>query len=279
VAERVAQPADETVTRPVAQRVDGSPDRVLVVMPTYNEAANLAAVVGRVRGEVPNAHLLVVDDASPDGTGEVADHLAAADDHVRVLHRGGKQGLGPAYLAGFSWGLERGYERLVQMDADGSHLPEQIPMLLSGLADADLVIGSRWTPGGSVHNWPWRRELLSRGGNLYARLATGVAVRDSTGGFRAWRRQALQAVGLATVASTGYCFQVDLTRRAVRAGLRVRELPIRFVERTAGESKMGGAVVREAMWRVTVWGVQDRWQAAARTGWGRRSPAWKHEEV
>ena len=263
------------MAEPVAEPLD----RVLVVVPTYNEATNLAGIVGRVRGAVPHAHLLVVDDASPDGTGQVAEHLAAADDQVHVLHRSGKRGLGPAYVAGFSWGLERGYERFVQMDADGSHLPEQIPMLLSGLTDADLVIGSRWTPGGSVHNWSRRREALSRGGNLYARLATGVAVRDSTGGFRAWRRQALQTVALATVASTGYCFQVDLTRRAVRADLRVRELPIRFVERTAGESKMGGAVVREAMWRVTVWGVQDRWQAVARTGRGRRSPVWEHEEA
>jgi dolichol-phosphate mannosyltransferase len=267
----VAEPGDRPVAEPA--------DRVLVVVPTYNEATNLAGIVGRVRGATPGAHLLVVDDASPDGTGQVAEHLAAADGHVHVLHRGGKQGLGPAYVAGFSWGLDRGYERYVQMDADGSHLPEQIPMLLSGLADADVVIGSRWTPGGSVHNWPRRRELLSRGGNLYARLATGVPVRDATGGFRAWRRHALQAVGLPTVASTGYCFQVDLTRRAVRAGLRVRELPIRFVERTAGESKMGGAVVREAMWRVTVWGVQDRWQAATRPGRAGRSPAWKHEEA
>jgi dolichol-phosphate mannosyltransferase len=267
------------VAEPAAGPVAGPADRALVVVPTYNEATNLASVVGRIRGAVPGAHVLVVDDESPDGTGQVAEHLAAADEHVHVLHRPGKQGLGPAYVAGFSWGLDRGYERFVQMDADGSHLPEQIPMLLAGLAEADLVIGSRWTPGGSVHNWSRRREVLSRGGNLYARLATGVAVRDATGGFRAWRRQALQAVGLATVASTGYCFQVDLTRRAARAGLRVRELPIRFVERAAGESKMGGAVIREAVWRVTVWGVQDRWQTLARAGRRRRPPAWKHEEA
>jgi dolichol-phosphate mannosyltransferase len=267
------------VAEPAARAVGLPSGRVLAVVPTYNEASNLASIVGRVRGAVPSAHLLVVDDGSPDGTGQVAEHLAAADAHVHVLHRSGKQGLGTAYVAGFMWGLGRDYEHLVQMDADGSHLPEQIPMLLRGLADADLVIGSRWTPGGSVHNWPRRREALSRAGNLYARVATGVAVRDSTGGFRAWRRQALQAVGLEDVASSGYCFQVDLTRRAVRAGLRVRELPIRFVERAAGESKMGGAVVREAMWRVTVWGFQDRWQGLAPTIRGRRSPAWKHEEV
>jgi dolichol-phosphate mannosyltransferase len=235
-------------------------DRALAVVPTYNEASNLAGIVARVRSAVPSADLLVVDDGSPDGTGQLADQLAEADNGVHVLHRRTKEGLGAAYTAGFSWGLERGYGSLVQMDADGSHLPEQIPLLLNGLADADLVIGSRWTPGGSVHNWPRRREALSRGGNLYARVAIGVDVRDATGGFRAWRREALEAVDLATVASAGYCFQVDLTRRAVRAGLRVRELPIRFVERTAGESKMDGAIVREALWRVTVWGLEDRWE-------------------
>jgi len=267
------------VAEPAARPADRAAGDVLVVLPTYNEAANIAGVVGRVRGAEPGAHVLVFDYRSPDGTGQVAEHLAAADHHVHVLHRAGKQGLGPAYVAGFLWGLGRGYERLVQMDADGSHLPEQVPMLLSGLADADLVIGSRWTPGGSVHNWPRRREVLSRAGNLYARLATGVAVRDSTGGFRAWSRQALQTVGLEDVASSGYCFQVDLTRRAVRAGLRVRELPIRFVERAAGESKMSADVVREAMWRVTVWGVRDRWTGLARAVRGRRSPAWEHEEA
>jgi dolichol-phosphate mannosyltransferase len=236
--------------------------RVLVVMPTYNEADNLAAVVGRVRAAVPSADVLVVDDGSPDGTGDLADRLAAADPQVRVLHRTAKAGLGAAYVAGFEWGLGRGYDALVQMDADGSHLPEQVGLLLRRLADADLVIGSRWVPGGSVQNWPWRREVLSRGGNLYTRVLTGVDVRDSTAGFRAWRRDALAALDLDSVASTGYCFQVDLTRRASRAGLRVREVPIRFVERSAGESKMSGAIVREALWRVTVWGLTDRWRGA-----------------
>jgi dolichol-phosphate mannosyltransferase len=245
------------------------PDRVLVVLPTYNEASNLATIVGRIRQAVPSADVLVVDDASPDGTGEIADLLATADEQVVVLHRTAKEGLGAAYVAGFDWGLTRGYDVLVQMDADGSHLPEQVPMLLTALGRADLVIGSRWVPGGSVQNWPLRRELLSRGGNLYARLAIGGDVRDATGGFRAWRRDALETVGLATVASTGYCFQVDLTRRALRGGLRVRELPIRFVEREHGESKMDGAVVREALWRVTWWGVLDRWTALT----GRRRTA------
>jgi dolichol-phosphate mannosyltransferase len=262
--------------------VDEQVDRVLVVLPTYNEADNLAGVVGRVRKAVPEADLLVVDDRSPDGTGAVADGLAGADDHVHVLHRATKEGLGAAYVEGFEWGLQREYPRLVQMDADGSHLPEQLPMLLAGLARADLVIGSRWVPGGSVQSWPWRRELLSRGGNLYARLATGVDVRDATGGFRAWRATALRAVDLPTVASAGYCFQVDLTRRAAEAGLRVLELPIRFVERTRGESKMSGAIVGEALWRVTAWGVHDRWRRA-RSGERRRPvsapAAWNREEA
>jgi dolichol-phosphate mannosyltransferase len=249
------------------------PDRVLVVLPTYNEADNLTGVVERVRSAVPEADVLVVDDGSPDGTGDAADDLAAGDEHVLVLHRAAKEGLGAAYVEGLRWGLERGYARFVQMDADGSHLPEQIPMLLAGLAKADLVIGSRWVPGGSVQNWPWSREVLSRGGNLYARLATGVGVRDATGGFRAWRRSALAAVDLTTVASTGYCFQVDLTRRAAAAGLRVLELPIRFVERTRGESKMSGAIVREALWRVTAWGVQDRWLRARSRGPADAAPA------
>jgi dolichol-phosphate mannosyltransferase len=252
---------------------------VLVVVPTYNEASSLAGIVGRVRSAVPAADLLVVDDGSPDGTGQVAEHLSSADRHVHVLHRPGKVGLGAAYVAGFRWGLERGYARFVQMDADGSHLPEQVPLLLGGLDGADLVIGSRWTPGGSVHNWSRRREVLSRGGNLYARLATGVDVRDATGGFRAWRREALGAVDLGSVASTGYCFQVDLTRRAVRAGMRVREMPIRFVERTAGESKMGPAVVGEALWRVTLWGLQDRWERTTRSRRARTPRAWNREEV
>jgi dolichol-phosphate mannosyltransferase len=247
------------------------PDRVLVVLPTYNEASNLATIVGRVRQSLALADVLVVDDASPDGTGEIADLLADADQRVSVLHRAAKEGLGAAYVAGFGWGLERGYDVLVQMDADGSHLPEQIPTMLSALARADLVIGSRWVPGGSVQNWPRHRALLSRGGNLYARMATGVGVQDATGGFRAWRRSALETVDLSTVASTGYCFQVDLTRRAVQAGLRVQEMPIRFVEREQGESKMDGAVVREALWRVTYWGLRDRWRRL--NGRRRRVPA------
>lgn len=232
--------------------------RALVVVPTYDEASNIAWVVGRVRAAVPAAHILVVDDESPDGTGRIADDLAARDDHVHVLHHVRKEGLGAAYVAGFGWGLQREFDTFVQMDADGSHLPEQIPALVARLAGADVVIGSRWLPGGVVENWPRRREVLSRGGNAFVRLALGVHVHDTTGGFRAWRRSALEAVDLTTVASAGYCFQVDLTRRALAGGLRVVEVPIRFVERARGESKMSGAIVREALWRVTAWGLGDR---------------------
>jgi dolichol-phosphate mannosyltransferase len=233
----------------------GPDGRVLVVVPTYDERLNLEPVVGRVRSAVPTADVLVVDDASPDGTGEIADRLAAQDGQVHVLHRVGKQGLGSAYLAGFGWGLQRGYDVLVEMDADGSHQPEQLPGLLAALADADLVLGSRWVPGGSVVNWPRSRELLSRGGNTYVRVALGLGLRDATGGYRAFRRETLDKLDLDAVASQGYCFQVDLARRAVSQGLRVVEVPIEFVEREHGVSKMSGAIVREALWRVTVWGL------------------------
>jgi dolichol-phosphate mannosyltransferase len=231
---------------------------VAVIIPTYNELANLETIIGRVRAAVPGADVLVVDDASPDGTGELADKLAAADDHVRVLHRAGKAGLGAAYIAGFGWALERGYGTLVEMDADGSHDPADLPRMLTALENADLVIGSRWVPGGVVMNWPRSRQLLSRGGNTYARLMLGIGVHDATGGFRAYRATALQAIGLDQVESQGYCFQIDLTLRTVNAGLAVREVPITFTERTLGASKMSRAIVAEALWRVTQWGVRRR---------------------
>ena len=228
---------------------------VLVVVPTYDERLNIERTIARLRAAVPQAHALVVDDASPDRTGEVADRLASEDPQVHVLHRLGKQGLGAAYLAGFDWGLSRGYEVLVEMDADGSHQPEQLPRLLAALEGADLVLGSRWVPGGSVVNWPRSRELLSRGGNSYVRIALGLGLRDATGGFRAFRRATLEKLDLDGVASQGYCFQVDLARRAVERGARVVEVPIEFVERELGVSKMTGRIVREALWRVTVWGL------------------------
>jgi dolichol-phosphate mannosyltransferase len=216
--------------------------------------------VGRVRAAVPDVHILVADDNSPDGTGEVADRLAAGDDHVHVLHRRGKEGLGAAYLAGFDWGLERGYDVLVEMDADGSHQPEQLPTLLAALADADLVLGSRWVPGGSVVNWPLSRKILSRGGNLWTRLMLGIPVHDATGGYRAFRRRTLLGLGLADVASAGYCFQVDLVWRALKAGFRVVEVPITFVEREHGVSKMSQRIVLEALLLTTLWGIRHRAQ-------------------
>jgi dolichol-phosphate mannosyltransferase len=228
---------------------------VLVVVPTYNERDNLEPLLTRLHTSVPAAHALVVDDASPDGTGELADKLAAADGRVRVLHRAGKAGLGAAYLAGFAQALQEHYQVIVEMDADGSHAPEDLPALLAALDDADLVIGSRYVPGGRVVNWPAHRSWLSRGGNLYSRLALGVPIRDITGGYRVFRRQVLEELALADVASQGYCFQVDMAWRAVQAGFRVREVPITFTERERGSSKMSHAIVAEALWRVTRWGA------------------------
>ena len=232
--------------------------RVVVIIPTYNERENLDAIVARVRGSVPQADVLVVDDNSPDGTGELADKLATADQQIVVLHRPGKGGLGAAYLAGFGWALERGYAAMIEMDADGSHQPEDLPRLLSALEGADLVIGSRWIPGGTVRNWPRSREFLSRGANTYARLMLRVPVRDTTAGYRAYRAETLRAIALDTVRSQGYCFQIDLTLRAVNAGLTVLEVPITFIDRTRGASKMSRAVMAEAFWRVAQWGVADR---------------------
>ena len=240
-----------------------TPGRVVVVIPTYNEAENIAWIVTRVRRVLPQADVLVVDDGSPDGTGRIADELAAADPQVRVVHRSVKEGLGAAYLHGFRVALERGYDVIGEMDADGSHQPEQLPRLLAALEDADLVLGSRWVPGGSVVNWPWARQALSRGGNLYTRLLLGIPVRDATGGFRLFRRTTLEKIDLASVRSVGYCFQADLAWRTVEAGLRVREVPIQFVERTRGESKMSPDVAVESLRRITGWGLRERRRQAA----------------
>ncbi|MFZ0161456.1 MAG: polyprenol monophosphomannose synthase [Kineosporiaceae bacterium] len=236
-----------------------SPGRVLVIIPTYNERQNLPLIVARVRASVPAAHILVADDNSPDDTGVIADAMAAADDQLHVMHRPGKQGLGAAYLDGFGWGIRNDFDVLVEMDADGSHQPEQLPLMLERVAaGADLVIGSRWVPGGSVVNWPRSRSVLSRGGNLYTRIALGIPLKDATAGYRAFRREALEKMQLTDVESQGYCFQVDLTWRAVQAGLRIEEVPITFVERAHGTSKMSQAIVVEALWRVTQWGVRRR---------------------
>jgi dolichol-phosphate mannosyltransferase len=231
---------------------------ILVIVPTYNEAENVEPIVGRIRAAVPEAHVLVADDNSPDGTGELADKLAARDDQVHVLHRKGKEGLGAAYIAGFHWGLGNGYGVLVEHDADGSHQPEQLHRLLEALRDADLVLGSRYVKGGEVRNWPKSREILSRGGNIYTRLALGIPLQDATGGYRAFRRETLEGIGLDQVASAGYCFQVDLAWRAIKSGFRVVEVPITFVERELGQSKMSQAIVIEAMARVGRWGLAYR---------------------
>lgn len=244
-------------------------NRVLVIVPTYNEAGNVRKTVERVRTAVPPADVLVVDDNSPDGTGQIADRLAELDEHVHVLHRPGKAGLGAAYVAGFRWGLDRDHDVLVEMDADGSHQPEELPRLLAALEGADLVLGSRYVPGGRVVNWSRHREMLSRGGNVYARLALGVPMRDATGGYRAICADALRRLDLYDVASQGYCFQVDLVWRAAQSGLRVVEVPITFIERVEGTSKMSSAIVFEALVKVTGWGVARRF-GWLRGVWSRR---------
>jgi dolichol-phosphate mannosyltransferase len=232
---------------------------VLVIVPTYNEIENLERILDRLQAAVPAAHALVVDDGSPDGTGQLADKLATRDPRVHVLHRTEKSGLGPAYVAGFAWARAHGFDVLVEMDADGSHAPEQLPTLLAALeAGADLALGSRYVPGGRVVDWPLHRRLLSRGGNIYVRWALRLPLNDATGGYRAVRGELVDRLPFDDVASHGYCFQVDWAWRAWRSGARVVEVPITFAERTLGRSKMSGSIVREALVRVTEWGLRDR---------------------
>ena len=242
----------------------GAVGPVAVVVPTYNERDNIEIIASRVRSAVPDADLLMVDDNSPDGTGDIADKLAGEESHIHVLHRAGKAGLGAAYIAGFRWALEHGYGAVVEMDADGSHRPEELPRMLAALAGADLVLGSRYVPGGTVLNWPRSREFLSRGGNTYTRLMLGINLKDATGGYRAFRASTLQRIGLDEVQSQGYCFQIDLALRTSRAGLTVAEVPITFAERERGASKMSRAIVAEALWRVTVWAIGARLRHAGR---------------
>jgi dolichol-phosphate mannosyltransferase len=252
------------VTRPVHRTgppgLDGT--GVLVVVPTYDERDNLAELVARLRHVLPRVKILVVDDGSPDGTGALADELARADARVRVLHHSPRAGLGRAYVDAFSWLLAGGAGDdvgwIVQMDADGSHAPEELPRLLAVAGEADVVLGSRYVPGGDTPSWARHRRALSMAGNSYSRRALRLPLQDVTGGFRCFRRSVLAELEMGTVASEGYCFQVDVAFRSVRAGFRVREVPINFVERERGTSKMSGAVVREALWRVTSWGVRDR---------------------
>ena len=227
---------------------------LLVVVPTYNERQSLAAVVQRIRTAAPEAHVLIVDDNSPDGTGDLADSLA--DDHVAVLHRPDKQGLGRAYLAGFERAIAGGYRFVAEIDADGSHDPAELPAMLAlATGGADLVIGSRWIPGGAVRNWPWPRRAISRAGNAYSRLMLRSRIRDITAGFRVFRVSALQGLDLTSVSSQGYCFQVELAWRLERSGAVVVEHPMTFVERVQGRSKMHLGIVTEALLRVTGWGL------------------------
>jgi dolichol-phosphate mannosyltransferase len=244
--------------------------RVLVVIPTYDEAENLRIIIDRVRSAVPAVDVLVADDNSPDGTGAIADELAAADSAVHVMHRASKQGLGAAYVAGFGWAREHNYDAVVEMDADGSHAPEELPRLLDKLADADVVLGSRWVRGGKVLNWPVRRLVLSKGANFYARLALGMPIKDATGGYRAYRMPVLDKIEIESIASQGYCFQVDLAWRAYRNGFRVVEVPITFADRERGVSKMSSSVVREAFLRVAVWGARSRADSVRRVFTGGR---------
>ena len=227
----------------------------VIVLPTYNEIENLERMVGRIRQSVAHIDVLIVDDASPDGTGEVAERLAAHDAGVTVLHRVSKDGLGAAYLAGFSHAIVAGYQVVIEMDADGSHDPQAIPAMLELLRHgADLVIGSRWVIGGEVRNWPWMRLVISRLGNRYSAWVLGSAIKDLTSGFRVFRAPALAEVIAGRMSSQGYSFQVETAWRCEIAGAVIAEHPIIFVERTRGRSKMHIGIVWEALWRVTVWG-------------------------
>lgn len=239
--------------------MDKPSDRTLVIIPTFNELENLPLITGRVRKATPNVDILIVDDNSPDGTGDKADELAAADDHIHVLHRESKGGLCGAYVAGFQWGLERAYGVLCEMDADGSHAPEQLHLLLDEIDQgADVVIGSRYVDGGKVVNWPKNRWLLSKGGNIYISLALGTGLTDMTAGYRAYRRHFLKEINLAKLANAGYIFQVDLARQAIAGDFEVREVPITFTEREIGESKLDGSFVKDSLGQVTKWGLKHR---------------------
>ena len=231
--------------------------KVLVIVPTYNEIENIDMITGRLRAATPDVDILIADDNSPDGTGRRADELAAADDHIKVLHRTVKEGLSAAYIASFNWGLDHGYDAIVEFDADGSHQPEELPKILDALRDADMVKGSRWVKGGSVVNWPRSRELLSRGGSLYTRLMLGLPVKDITGGLNAFRADVLRDI-LPDVDAAGYGIQRDLTWVAHRKGYRIVEVPIEFIERERGASKMGSDVVVKALKATTKLGLKHR---------------------
>jgi glycosyltransferase involved in cell wall biosynthesis len=227
----------------------------LAVVPTYNEAGSVAELARRALAADGRLQLLVVDDGSPDGTAALVKRLQAGEPRLHLLERAAKQGLGAAYRAGFDWGLSRGYDVLLEMDADLSHPPERLPALLDGLAGADLVIGSRYVPGGRTVNWSRAREAISRGGNTYVRLALRVPVHDCTAGYRAYRREVLEELPVEAVRSNGYCFQVEMAHKAWQEGFRVAEVPITFTERASGVSKMSRQIVAEALLRVTQWAL------------------------
>lgn len=232
--------------------------RFLVIVPTYNEIENLPRKIPRILEQDERIDVLVVDDGSPDGTGELADRMSKAEPRVQLLERGAKEGLGKAYLAGFAWGLERGYDLLFEMDADISHPPDALPRMIEAARDHEVVIGSRYVDGRvTVSNWPMSRLLVSYFGSWYARVITRMPVRDATGGFNCWRREVLEAVGLERIGTNGYAFQIELKFRAFRKGFSMTEIPILFMERDTGESKMSWQIVREAIWRVWWLKLQD----------------------
>lgn len=231
--------------------------RLLVVLPTFNEAATIQSILSRVRTALPDASILVVDDGSPDGTAKIAADVGDRSGNVEVLSRPAKMGLGSAYRDGFSWGLERGYEAFVEMDSDFSHDPDALPTIVAPLAEGfEVCIGSRYVPGGSIPNWSLPRRMLSRGGNIYADLLLGLGVKDSTAGFRAYSATVLRRIDLRSVQAESYGFQIEMTYRAIRAGARIREVPIRFVDRELGTSKMSTYTVVEALGLVTWWGLK-----------------------
>ncbi len=230
--------------------------KTLIIIPTYQESENIISILERAQAANPEANVLVVDDSSPDGTGQIVERLMKSNPKIRLLTNSVKNGLGKAYVKGFKWGLSQDFDFFVEMDADGSHAPEQLPSILKKLDDCDVSLGSRWVPGGRIENWPISRQILSKGGNLYTRLMLGFKVKDATGGYRAYKRKVLETIDLDSIESQGYCFQVDMVRRSLALGFKVCETPIVFTEREAGNSKMSRQIVIEAFTRIGFWGLK-----------------------
>lgn len=238
------------------ERINLMSSKTLVIIPTYQESENIVSIIERVYSANPNVSVLVVDDSSPDGTGEIVKKLMQNNETINLLTNKVKAGLGAAYIHGFKWGLERNFDIFVEMDADGSHAPEQLPSILEKLDQCDVSLGSRWVPGGKIENWPFSRQLLSKGGNFYTRFMLGFEVRDATGGYRAYKRKVLESINLDEIESQGYCFQVDMVRRSLALNFKICETPIVFTEREAGSSKMSRAIVIEAFSRIGFWGLK-----------------------